>query len=581
MTDTTIGEGRTTAATTTAPAGTPKSRRTFDWTMLVWLLFAAILIVIVVNPIFRLVWESITTEAGGFTLDNYVKAYSRTRYWQALLNTVMMGAGTALLAALLAVPLAWACVRTDMPGRGFVRLSVLAAFIIPPYLSAVGWVLLAGPNSGWLNKTWMWATGASQGLFNIYTLTGLIVIMGLHLFFFIFVFTSSALELVSSEMEDAANVLGAGPMKTAFKITLPLIMPAILGGLIIIFLQSIALFGVPAIIAIPARYPVVTTQLTEFFSNNRVDLAAAYALPLLLITMTLLGAQRWMLARKGFTVVGGKGGERRIVKLGPWRWVMFGYALFVAILSVFMPLIVLIQAAFSKAWGRGFALDNLTMRHVNFILFEHQGAVPALIRSILYAGTAAFAALALALVIAYIVRRNLLKGGQVLAFLCMAPFVIPGIILAIGFYAAYAPPPLALAGTALIIIVAFTTRLLPIAYQNASAGIASIHVEMEEAVRILGGGRLMAVRRVVAPLLKRSLVGAWILIFVPACQELSTAIFLSGPKNRVLSVLIFDFSEEGKFEQLSVLGGLLLIITVIIVAIGFRIVGRDFMLRRQ
>ena len=581
MTDTTIGEGRTTAATTTAPAGTPKSRRTFDWTMLVWLLFAAILIVIVVNPIFRLVWESITTEAGGFTLDNYVKAYSRTRYWQALLNTVMMGAGTALLAALLAVPLAWACVRTDMPGRGFVRLSVLAAFIIPPYLSAVGWVLLAGPNSGWLNKTWMWATGASQGLFNIYTLTGLIVIMGLHLFFFIFVFTSSALELVSSEMEDAANVLGAGPMKTAFKITLPLIMPAILGGLIIIFLQSIALFGVPAIIAIPARYPVVTTQLTEFFSNNRVDLAAAYALPLLLITMTLLGAQRWMLARKGFTVVGGKGGERRIVKLGPWRWVMFGYALFVAILSVFMPLIVLIQAAFSKAWGRGFALDNLTMRHVNFILFEHQGAVPALIRSILYAGTAAFAALALALVIAYIVRRNLLKGGQVLAFLCMAPFVIPGIILAIGFYAAYAPPPLALAGTALIIIVAFTTRLLPIAYQNASAGISSIHVEMEEAVRILGGGRLMAVRRVVAPLLKRSLVGAWILIFVPACQELSTAIFLSGPKNRVLSVLIFDFSEEGKFEQLSVLGGLLLIITVIIVAIGFRIVGRDFMLRRQ
>ena len=181
----------------------------------------------------------------------------------------------------------------------------------------------------------------------------------------------------------------------------------------------------------------------------------------------------------------------------------------------------------------------------------------------------------------YIVRRNLLKGGQVLAFLCMAPFVIPGIILAIGFYAAYAPPPLALAGTALIIIVAFTTRLLPIAYQNASAGISSIHVEMEEAVRILGGGRLMAVHRVVAPLLKRSLVGAWILIFVPACQELSTAIFLSGPKNRVLSVLIFDFSEEGKFEQLSVLGGLLLIITVIIVAIGFRIVGRDFMLRRQ
>lgn len=565
-----------------AAAATPLgAKRSFDWTLLVWLAFAAILILIVVNPILRLVWASIEVEGGGITIDHYLAAYGRQRYWQSLTNTLFMGAGTAVLAGLLAVPLAWACVRTDMPGRGFVKLSVLAAFIIPPYLAAVGWVLLAGPNSGWLNKIYMWATGAPTGFLNIYSVWGLIAIMGLHLFFFIFVLTSSALELISSEMEDAASVLGAGPVRTAMRVTLPLILPSIIGGLIIVFLQSIALFGVPAIIAIPARYPVVTTQLTEFFSANRVDLAAAYAIPLLLITVAMLGLQRWMLARKGFTVVGGKGGERRIVKLGPWRWVMFGYAFVVAMLAVFMPLVVLIQAAFSKAWSRGFALDNLTLDHVRFILFEHQSAMPSLLRSIIYAGLAAFCALTLALVIAYVVRRNLLRYGQVLAFLCMAPFVIPGIILAIGFYAAYAPPPLMLAGTSLILVVAFTTRLLPIAYQNSSAGLASIHVEMEEAVRILGGGRLMAIRRVVAPLLKRSLVGAWILIFVPACQELSTAIFLSGPGNRVLSVLIFDFSEEGRFEQLAVLGGILLIITVVIVAIGFRVVGRDFMLRRS
>jgi iron(III) transport system permease protein len=576
MTDISIG-----AADAAKPVARGVVARGFDWTMIVWLVFAAILIVIVVNPIFRLVWESIAAEGGGLTLQNYVAAWSRPRYWQALVNTVFMGVGTALLAAVLAVPLAWACVRTDMPCRGFIKLCVLAAFIIPPYLASVGWVLLAGPNSGWLNKAWMWMTGASQGIFNIYSLTGLITIMGLHLFFFIFVFTSSALELVSSEMEDAANILGAGPVTTAFKITFPLILPAIIGGLIIIFLQSIALFAVPAIIAIPARYPVVTTQLTEFFSNNRVDLAAAYSLPLLLITMAMLGVQRWLLRRKGYTVVGGKGGERRVVKLGPWRWVMLAYALLVATLAVFMPLIVLIQAAFSKAWGRGFSLDNLTTSHVTFILFEHQSAIPSLVRSIVYAGIAAFAALTLALVIAYVVRRGILRFGQALAFLCMAPFVIPGIILAIGFYAAYAPPPLLLAGTWLIIVVAFTTRLLPIAYQNSSAGLASIHVEMEEAVHILGGGRLTAIRQVVAPLLKRSLVGAGILIFVPACQELSTAFFLSGPHNRVLSVLIFDFSEEGRFEQLAVLGGLLLIITVVIVGIGFRIVGRDFMLRRS
>ena len=557
--------------------------RSFDWTFLVWLLFAAILIFIVVNPLARLVLSSFERSDGsGYTIDNYLTAYGRWRYIQALINTLVMGAGTAALATIFAVPLAWACARTDMPLRGSIRLAVLAAFIMPPYLAAVGWILLAGPNSGWINRVWMAVTGDTTGIINVFTLGGLILIMACHLFFFIFVFTSTALELVSSEMEDAANILGAGIVKTAFKITLPLVYPAILGGIIIVFLQSIALFGVPALIAIPARYPVVTTQLWQFFEYPvRVEVAAAYALPLLAITMLLLWLQKRILARKGFTTVAGKGGERRIVRLGPWRWVMLAYALFVAALAVVMPFIVLVQAAFAKAWGRGFSLDNLTFGNFQFILFEHQGARSAIVNSVVYASISAVGAIALALAIAYIVKRNLMRFGGILAFLCMAPFVIPGVVLAIGFYAAYAAPPLSLGGTSLIIILAFLTRLLPIAYQNSAAGIASIHPEMEEAVRVLGGGRLTAIRKVVAPLLKRTLVGAWILVFIPACQELSTAIFLTGPHTRVISVLMLDFSEEGRLEQLSALGGILLLITVVIVAVGFRVVGRDFMLRRS
>ena len=127
--------------------------------------------------------------------------------------------------------------------------------------------------------------------------------------------------------------------------------------------------------------------------------------------------------------------------------------------------------------------------------------------------------------------RKLVPWSNVLAFLCMAPFVIPGIVLAIGFYAAYAPPPLALYGTATILILAFTTRFLPIAYTSSAAGMRSINPEMEEAVRILGGGRLLAIRKVLAPLLKRNLAGAWLLVFIPATRELSSAIFLVGPEH--------------------------------------------------
>jgi len=163
----------------------------------------------------------------------------------------------------------------------------------------------------------------------------------------------------------------------------------------------------------------------------------------------------------------------------------------------------------------------------------------------------------------------------------MAPFVVPGIVLAVAFYAAYAPPPFSLYGTAWILILAFTTRFLPIGYANAQAAIRSINPEMEEAVRVLGGSRLLAIRRVLAPLMRRGLIGAWFLVFIPATRELSAAIFLVGPNTRVISVMLFDLSEEGNFEVLAALGVILLVITIAIAAIGFRVIGRDFMLRRS
>ena len=153
-------------------------------------------------------------------------------------------------------------------------------------------------------------------------------------------------------MEDAANILGAGTVRTTFRVTLPLVLPAIVGGLIISFLEAIALFGAPALIALPARFHVVSTQLWQFFEYPvRVEQAAAYAMPLLLITVLMFWLQRSVLGRRGYTTVSGKGGERRMIRLGPWRWVMLGYALFVCALAVFLPMIVLTQAAFAQGLG--------------------------------------------------------------------------------------------------------------------------------------------------------------------------------------------------------------------------------------
>jgi iron(III) transport system permease protein len=558
-------------------------RRTFDPLMILWVVLAAALIFLVVNPLFRLVQLSLQdTYTGAFTLLNYVTAYSRPRYLTATWNSLQLGFWVTVLCLLFAVPIAWAVSRTDMPCKGAIRLLVLGAFVTPPYLGSIAWILLAGPNSGWLNRVWMAVTGAQEGLFNIYSFAGLTFNIALYSFPYLFIFTSAALDVVSSEMEDAANILGAGIMRTTLRITLPMILPAILGGAIVTFLEAIALFGTPALIAIPARFNVVTTQLLQFFSQPiRAEVAAAYAVPLLLITVALFGVQRLLVHRRGFVALTGKGGERRITSLGPWRWVMLGYTMLVLSLSVLLPYVVLAQAALSKAWGRGLSLDNLTLHNFYYLLFQHETAAQSVVNSFTYAAAAACIAITLALAIAYIVSRRLLPWAGVLSFVAMAPFVVPGIVLAIAFYAAYAPPPLALYGTATILILAFATRFLPIGYANADAAIRSINPEMEEAVRILGGGRLLAIRRVLAPLMKRSLIGAWLLVFIPATRELSTAMFLYGPKTRTMSVMLMDMSEEGNFESLAALGFLLLASTLIIVGLASSLLGRDFMLRRE
>jgi iron(III) transport system permease protein len=564
-------------------SGTVRRIHRFDPSWLLWLALIAVLAFLVLNPLLRLILSSFQeADSGRLTFANYVAAYGNVRHLEALANSLELGGGVAILATIFGVPLAWAISRTDMPAKGFIRLMAFAAFITPPYLGAVGWILLAGPNSGWLNKIWMASTGASHGVFNIYSMTGLILVVAVTSFPYTFLFTNSALDLVSSEMEDAARVLGAGTMRTTLRITLPMVAPAILGGAIISFLEAISLFGAPALIALPARFNVVSTQLWQFFEYPvRVEEAAAYSMPLLLITLLMFWVQRTILGRKGYATVTGKGGERRMIPLGRWRWAMLGYALLVCSLSVFLPMFVLIQAAFSKAWGRGLSLQNLTLDNFHYLLFDQTQAKQTILNTFVYSSLTAFAAIVLALAIAYVVSRKLVPGSNLLAFLCMAPFVIPGIVLAIGFYAAYTAPPFALYGSATILVLAFVTRFLPIAYTSSASGLKSINPEMEEAVRILGGSRLLAIRKVLVPLLKTSIAGAWILVFIPATRELSSAIFLVGPHTRVISVMLFDLSEEGNFEVLSALGVILLVATLVIAGIGFKIIGRDFMLRRN
>ncbi|MDI3468967.1 MAG: hypothetical protein OJF62_001030 [Pseudolabrys sp.] len=556
--------------------------RRFEPASLIWVLAAAALLFLVATPLVRLLISSLqATDTGTFTFDNYVSAYGRMRNLEALGNSLLYALEVTVLSALMAVPIAWGVSRTDMPAKSVVRALILGAFITPPYLGAIGWILLAGPNAGWLNRAWMAVTGSHSGFIDIYTFPVLSLVTALYAFPYIFVFTTDALDRVSSEMEEAANILGAGSVYTVFRITLPLVTPAILGGAIVVFLDTVALFGTPAIIALPARIRIMTLQLWQYFEFPvRAEVAAAYAIPLIAITLALFWIQRAVLGRRSYVALTGKGGSRTLTPLGPWRWAILGYSLFVVSLAVILPYAALAKAAFSKAWGLGFTLANLTFNNFYRLLAE-EGARRTILHSFTYSAAAGCLAVALALLAAYVVNRKLMPGGAILSLLCMAPLVIPGIVLGIGFYAAFASPPVALYGTALILILGYSTRFLPIAYVNCAASLRALNPEMEEAVRILGGTRLRAIARVIVPVLKKSLLGTWLLVFIPATRELSTAIFLVGAQTRVISVMMLDLSENGSFEILAALGFFLLGATILIVLLGYKIIGRDFMLRRS
>lgn len=555
----------------------------FSPTILISLGIAILLVFLIANPLAQLLSASFTDpEASGYTLANYVEAFSRPRYLTAYLNTIKLAVVAAALSLVIAVPMAWGVSRTNMPGRGFVHFSVLLSFLIPPFVGAIGWILLGGPNSGWVNRVWMSLTGEMSGPVNIYSFWGFAFVVGIYTFPLIYVFTKSALDLISTELEEAAAILGAGAMKTTILITLPLILPAIVGSLLLVFLEVLGIYGTAALLGIPAGYNVITTQLAAFFGfPTQVETAAAFSMPLVAITVFLVGIQRLLLSRRGYTTVTGKGGHRKPLDIGIGGWILLGYAVFIALLGVFMPMYVIIQSSLSKSWALGFGLDNFTLDNFAQALFIQASIRGALFNTIIYALVTATFCTMLGFAVAYIVQRQLLPGAGVLTVLTLSPFAIPGIVLAICFYAAYAPPPFSLYGTAIIIIIAFVTRFLPITFVNAKSALQGLHPELEEAVRVSGGGRGAALRHVVLPILQKSLFGGWLLIFIFATRELSTAMFLTGPETRVLSVLTIEMSEEGRYEVLSAVAVMLLTVSGAVCWIGTRVLGRDFMLRRN
>src|SRR6476660_1123062 len=558
------------------PAHAERRRFGFDVSTPVLYVFAAILCVLIILPLSWLLLYSLTDPTGAFTLGHFYRLFPESSFYDPLVTTFILATSSAFICCAVAAPMGWLVARTDLPFAPVIRALVTASFVTPPFSGAIALELLAAPTSGLLNKIareWF-GMAQDQYLFNIYTLSGLIFVISCYTFPYVFVLVANSLDRTPGELEDASSILGGGRWYTARRVTIPLVLPALLAGALVAFLQAMTLFGSPAILALPAGFHTMTTKIWSLFQfPPKPELAAAAALPLLALTVILLRAEHMILGRRGYSIVGGKYGAPRLIPLHRWRWPALGICLAVLMLPVFLPYAALLNAAFSPIATTLVTFKTATLHNIEFVLFELSSASLALKNTVILGASAATAGTAFALIIAYVTARQAVTGWRVLGFLATAPIAIPGIVLGVGLFLSYTRPPFVLYGTLWILLIAFLTINMPSAYQQLQAAFATIHPELEDASRILGATRLRSLWQITAPLLRTDVIATWCFIFVGVMRELSAAIMLFTSETKVLSVLIYDLNESGDLAAISVLGIAMLVITFAVVITVNRIPG--------
>jgi iron(III) transport system permease protein len=561
-----------TVASVSVDAGRRKvpRHRSFDWTAPFALLLTLLLAVLVLLPMFWLLVTSLRDGAGQLTLDHYRQLFVDSAFLRPLLTTLWTSAAVGILCVLTAAPMSWLVARTNLPGKRLLRTLILASFVTPPFLGAFAWVLLGGPNAGLINQ-WYYALFGLKpfedaALINIFSAGGMVFVMALYTFPYVFTFVTNSLDLIPSDLEDASAILGAPAWRTALDITLPLAAPALVAGFIVAFLQSMTLFGTPAILALPAGVDTMTTKIWSLFQfPPQLGLAAAVSLPLLLITVALLRAQTAIMGRRGYSIIGGKGGGVRFIRLGAWKIPALALFVFVLGCSIVLPYGVLLRTAFVRNWSGPLGLENLSLEHWRFVFFEFSQTRLAFANTFVLGVSAATAGTILVTVVGYLSLRKLVWGHRYLAFLATSPVAIPGIVLAVGLFLSYTQPPLILYGTLAIIFLAYLTKELPVGYQQVAASLRSVHPELEDASRIFGANRLNALIDITAPLVRNGVIATWILIFIGSIRELSATILLFTARTKTISVTMFDLRESNDWGPIAVLSITMLVITFVMI----------------
>jgi iron(III) transport system permease protein len=519
------------------------------------LLFVCVLIAtwLVIVPLSALFLTAFTEDniygLGAPTFDNFVAAYSSWHIVRLFSNSMIFAVGTAIVAFVMGGLVAWVVERTDAPGAELFHSCALLSFAIPGLLTSMAWIFVFSPNIGWVNTLLKTQLGLSAAPLTIYSMGGMIWALASHYFPLAYLALGPAFRVLDVRMEEAALVSGSPYWQILARITFPLLRPAILSTLLLLFILGMSSFEVPRLIGRPARIDVFTTEIQAATSGMPPSFGIASALSLTLLFICVVAVFFYRRATRNaeaFATITGKGYTPTRIKLREWRWPVSIAIGMMFVVALGLPLLTLVWQSFFRNLAPPFLSGNLpfTLDNYRFVL-GYPIFIQAVKTSVLLAAMAATVVVLLTFVMAWIAQRSATRRGWMLDALAFTPIAIPNVIIGASVLFAYLMLPISIYNTIWILLVAYVTMNLPYGMRFASGGITQIHKELEEVAEVAGARLGQIFLWILLPLLAPFLLAAWIYVFVLSVRELGASIFLIGPGTHVLGTISLTMWEEG------------------------------------
>lgn len=505
-------------------------------------------------PVFYLLFGSVWTEPPGFpgtfTARNFEAVFADPTIWTVLWNSIVYAAGSAILATVVAIFLSVAVNKTDAPFKKLVVYSLLVTLAVPWMVEDMAWTYLLAPRTG-LYNLWLSAIpGLGNSFLNVYSIWGLVFVMGLSLTPLAYLIVSPSLSLVDPRLEEASMVSGADLKSTFRRVDLPLVRPAALSASLLCFVIAMEAFDAAAIIGIPGKVGLLTTAIYAALQGFSPDpnLASAYAVLLVVLTTTALALfARSVRASQRYQTVTGRSGARKTFRLGRWRW-LIGAALLAYVLGYPVPVLGMLAFVSLHVYWNPTSLPPLTLYNYSQLL-----SFPALTggieNSIIVSAVAAAATIGLACFLAYSsVRRSgtFRRSVELLAFI---PLAFPTMVLGVGLLWALAYSPLPLYGTVWALVIAYTVRYVPIASRFLTGPMLQVGRELEEMSRVCGASQFQSLRKVFVPILKPSILAAGLYVFIVSIKDLGAAVMLITSSSTLFSAALYTIWSSGETLQ--------------------------------